>query len=380
MNKPRIVAVHLLNDFSGSPFVLRQALEALVKINYPVELFTATPGPQGFLTDIDGVKENRIFYKWNKNKLVTLFLFLWSQLSLFGKLFFRLKKNDIVYINSLLPFGAALAAWLRGCKVLYHIHEVSIKPALLKNFLLQVSRITASKAIFVSQDLMNRTRFNKPSGVIYNALPDDFVQTALLHTAKKENDRFTVLMLCSMKAYKGVFEFAECAGRLPVFDFNLVLNASQPQIDEFFREVKLPANLHIFPAQKNVHPFYQQADVVMNLSKPAEWIETFGMTVLEAMYYKKPVIVPPVGGVAELVCEDVEGYLVDSSDINALCDKLRLLATCPSLYQKLSVRSFKKAHSFSQGRFSQNIQHSIDELCAENQGNKTAFAVQATLF
>ena len=74
--KTKIVAIHLLNDYSGSPFVLRQSLEALVKQGYAVDLYTA--GNDGFLSNIAGVNTRAIFYKWNKIKLVTLFLFLFS--------------------------------------------------------------------------------------------------------------------------------------------------------------------------------------------------------------------------------------------------------------------------------------------------------------
>ena len=135
MKRNRIIAVHLLNDFSGSPFVLRQSLEALVKKGYVVELLTATPGEAGFLSEIEGVTTSPVFYKWSPNKWMTLLLFLYSQLYLFCKVLFKARRSDIVYVNSLLPFGAALGAWIKGAKVLYHIHEVSIKPALLKKFL-----------------------------------------------------------------------------------------------------------------------------------------------------------------------------------------------------------------------------------------------------
>ena len=54
--------------------------------------------------------------------------FPFAQTWLFAKLFFKINSRDTVYINTLLPFGAALAAKLRGCKVVYHVHEVSVKP------------------------------------------------------------------------------------------------------------------------------------------------------------------------------------------------------------------------------------------------------------
>lgn len=361
MKKNRIIAVHLLNDFSGSPFVLRQVLEALVQKNFRVELFTATPSEQGFLSNITGVNTHRIFYRWHKNRWYTLFFFLYSQLSLFVKLLFHLQKTDTVYINSLLPFGGALAAKLRGCPVIYHIHEVSVKPQLLKKFLITVANFTAARGIFVSEDVRNRTPFTKPAQVVYNALPQLFIQEAIQHVQKKEGP-FTVLMVCSLKKYKGVFEFAGCAEKLPAYRFLLVLNAPQAEIDDFFSGTKLPGNLELFPAQKNVHPFYQQADVVMNLSLPKQWIETFGMTALEAMYYKKPVIVPDAGGITELVTDQQEGYRVNPHDIQEVCDQLQLMATCASVYNRLSVNAFKKAQQFTPRAFASGITELVSQV------------------
>lgn len=379
MKKNRIIAVHLLNDFSGSPFVLRQSLEALLKKGYEVELLTATPGEAGFLSDIEGVSTYPVFYKWSPNKWMTLLLFLYSQLYLFFKVLFKAHRSDIVYVNSLLPFGAALGARIKGAKVLYHIHEVSIKPAILKKFLLAIADFTASKGIFVSQDLQQRTRFKSNSAVVYNSLPASFIQEAM--TAKRKSDsNFSILMICSLKKYKGVDEFVEIARRLPRFTFTLVLNASLPEIDTYFMEMKVPANLELIPSQKNVHPFYQQADVVMNLSRPDEWVETFGMTILEAMYYGKPVIVPPVGGVIELVTPGREGYRISGSQVNEIAEKLQLMATSPTYYRQLSVNAQMKARQFSPAVFSESIVFQIEELRPVSAKHSYSKAVQLGLF
>ncbi len=362
MKRNRIIAVHLLNDFSGSPFVLRQSLEALVKKGYAVELLTATPGEAGFLSEIEGVTTSPVFYKWSPNKWMTLLLFLYS-----------------LYVNSLLPFGAALGAWIKGAKVLYHIHEVSIKPALLKKFLLTIAGFTASKGIFVSKDLQQRTRFKGKSVVVYNSLPSSFIQEAM--TAKrKTNTEFSVLMICSLKKYKGVDEFVEIARRLPRFKFTLVLNASLADIETYFMEATIPTNLELVPSQKNVHPFYQNADVVVNLSRPDEWVETFGMTILEAMYYGKPVIVPPVGGVIELVTPGREGYRIAGRQVNELTENLQLMATSPTYYRQLSVNAQSKARQFSPAVFSESIVFEMEELAPVSARNNYSKAVQLGLF
>lgn len=379
MKRNRIIAVHLLNDFSGSPFVLRQSLEALVKKGYVVELLTATPGEAGFLSEIEGVTTSPVFYKWSPNKWMTLLLFLYSQLYLFCKVLFKARRSDIVYVNSLLPFGAALGAWIKGAKVLYHIHEVSIKPALLKKFLLTIAGFTASKGIFVSKDLQQRTRFKGKSVVVYNSLPSSFIQEAM--TAKrKTNTEFSVLMICSLKKYKGVDEFVEIARRLPRFKFTLVLNASLADIETYFMEATIPTNLELVPSQKNVHPFYQNADVVVNLSRPDEWVETFGMTILEAMYYGKPVIVPPVGGVIELVTPGREGYRIAGRQVNELTENLQLMATSPTYYRQLSVNAQSKARQFSPAVFSESIVFEMEELAPVSARNNYSKAVQLGLF
>ena len=108
-------------------------------------------------------------------------------------------------------------------------------------------------------------------------------------------------MLCSFKEYKGVYDFVELAKLNPERQFELILNSSRKFIEGFILEHRLVKNLQIHPSQKNVHPFYEKARLVLNLSHPETWIESFGMTALEAMAYGTPCIVPEKGGISELV-------------------------------------------------------------------------------
>lgn len=361
MKNTRILAVHLLNDRSGSPFVFRQALETLAGDGMKIELFTSSPDGDGFLSAIPNVRYHKINYRWHPNRWLTLFFFILTQVRLFLQILFYARKSDTVYVNSLLPFGAAIAGKLRGCRVYYHVHEVSLKPALLKKWLVWVANRTASKGFFVSRDLKSRLDFYPNYQIIPNALPVEFLVKAHQSLPRYTETPFTVLMLCSLKAYKGVNEFVQCAGRLPRYKFNLVLNATQPEIDAYFEGKMLPSNLHLFTAQTNVHPFYQSADVVVNLSHTDGWIETFGMTVLEAMSYRKPVIVPPVGGISELVKDEVEGFLVDSKNMDLLCERLQMLAGLPLMYRRMSVAAFYRSLQYSTTQFSQSIRESFEE-------------------
>ncbi len=117
-----------------------------------------------------------------------------------------------------------------------------------------------------------------------------------------------VLMICSLKVYKGVDEFLELAKKNPSYIFKLVVNATEKVIQEYFKGREIPKQLIIYPTQTDTHPFYQEASVILNLSHPDLWVETFGLTILEGMRYGLPAIVAPVGGVTELVEDNKNGF------------------------------------------------------------------------
>jgi glycosyltransferase involved in cell wall biosynthesis len=311
-------AVHLLNDLSGSPLVFAMELESRVKKGEHVTLYTSE-GP-GFLSNIPGITYKTLPYRWSPSALRTLWAFVTVQLYLFVHLVRRVKKNDVVYVNTLLPFGALLAGRVNGAQVIQHLHEVSVRPALLMKLLCWVSEHCCNEQIFVSDYLRGCFSFRKPSQrVVHNRLPEAFeAQAKQCDGSQRDPQRYKVLMLCSLKAYKGVYVMAELARRLPQVEFNLLLNASDDERTRFVHEVKPGSNLILHPATRNTHPFYAQADMVVNLSLPDQWIETFGMTLLEARAYGLPVIAPPVGGPAEIVIPGVHGWLISAYDTEQL--------------------------------------------------------------
>jgi len=356
----RIVAVHLLNDYSGSPKVLMQLLKSWTKNGIDAHLFTSG-GRKGFLTDIPEVKNHLFWYRFSSNAWVRIFNFFLSQFFLMIQLLFFLKKNDVVYINTVLPFGAALAGKMSGCKIIYHIHETSVKPKIFKNLLFGMAKITADKIVFVSEYLLKQESLIKNQELLYNVLESDFAEKAdRLRNRKKGIP--VVLMICSLKRYKGVDEFLELARRNPFYIFKLVVNATELEIQDYFKGKEIPELFIIYPTQTDTHPFYQEASVILNLSHPDLWVETFGLTVLEGMRYGLPAIVAPVGGVTELVEDHKNGFLIDSKNIGELSEKLNLILNSPSVYGSFSEASYKKSLLFSEAYFEQKSLDIVSNL------------------
>ncbi len=348
----KIVFVHLLNDYSGSPKVLSQIIKKYS--NKDIELFTSKD--EGFLSNLTSLHKH-FFYKRFENKFLTLFSYVLAQIHLFYKILFS--KSDIVYINTLLPFGAALGAKISGKKVIYHIHETYIKPMLLKKFLRWMVNKTASKVIFVSNDLAKREKFNNiETHIIHNSLENSFLQVASKYEYKYLQDNmFIVMMICSLKEYKGIPEFLKIAEHLELHEhisFRLILNSEQNEIDDYFENKKFK-NIEIFSKQKDLEKFYSSSSLVLNLSRIDDCIETFGLTIVEAMAYGVPVIVPPVGGPIEIVEEDKEGFLISSYDVDKVAKKIEELANDEKLCMNLSSNARKKALDFSEDIFLENI-------------------------
>ena len=77
-------------------------------------------------------------------------------------------------------------------------------------------------------------------------------------------------------------------------------------------------NLQIISRQNDVTPFYNEASIVLNLSDKQRYVETFGLTALEAMSAGLPVIVPTEGGIAEMVEDGANGYKIDVQDLDRI--------------------------------------------------------------
>lgn len=360
--KTKIVAVHLLNDFSGSPLIFSQALQTLQKAGHPVVIYTSR-GKSGFLDNVEAPKFY-FPYRFYSNMVLRLFAFVYSQLFLFFQLMKFRKEEVIIYVNTLLPFGAALAAFCMRKKTFYHIHESYIKPAILKSFLKGVASLTADTIFYVSNYLYQQEKIEKVNAcILHNVLPSAFMDKAIQSDYSPASpDKFTVLMVCSLKDYKGVPQYKELARRHPSLNFELVLNASKEEVESNFTPHNSPSNLSVFSVQRDLDPFYSRAHLVVNLTNPSLCIETFGMTLLEAMSYGIPVIAPPKGGPAELVEETKNGFRIDVNDEAMLDFRLSFLASNPDFMQQLSSGARETAKQFGAEKFQATLVN-VFEAC-----------------
>lgn len=353
-----IVFVHLFNDRSGSPKVLSQVASVVSGSGVRTEMITSEAGG-GFLRGIAD-EERVVFYRRTELIWQTLFFYGLSQLHLFF-ICLRYWRSDVVfYVNTMMPVGASLAAKLMGKVIICHVHETSIKPRLFKRFLRFVVGFCADKVVFVSDYLRRTETFSLPDErVVYNSL------SSFPEVACSVGDGFNVLMVCSLKEYKGVFEFLEVASLLQdksLIEFVLVLNAADDEIGPFFDGKDMSENVRIFSRQDDLSTFYRGANLVLNLSKPSGWIETFGLTLIEAFSYGVPVIAPVVGGPVEVVRDGVDGYLIDSSETKLIASRIYTLSKDRAAWAVLSCNATRRSKDFHFSNFEKSI---LDVVASE---------------
>lgn len=355
----KILAFHLFNDFSGSPRVLLASLRAIMAKHVAVELFTSDGGVLDSLDSAPMFSKHSIRYAFSSNPAVTVWRLLRSQAVAFAALLMRRRQSDeVVYVNTILPFGAALGARLTGRRLIYHYHENAFAKGRMYRALASLMQCLATEIICVSGYQASKLRRRSGVTVIPNAVPARLA-SALSYDPLAAFSRRRVLMLSSLKEYKGTHDFVRLAAMLPQYQFSLVINDTDENIDAWFASRGLSrtgcGNLTTVHAADDVARFYNEASVVVNLTNINLAVETFGLTAAEAMTAGLPVIVPVEGGIAELVTDGENGYRIDRAELPRIAAAIDRLLTDRDLYVRLAKGARAKSGDFAEDRFARAI-------------------------
>lgn len=344
-----IACFHLFNDYSGSPKVLKTVVNGLIGKGHNVDLITSRGGVLDELKGQENLHMRQYNYKFSRNVCIRTMRYAWVQLQVFFiALGYIFKKDTVIYINTILPVGAALGGRLAGKRVIYHYHENAKAKSTAYRILAKVMQLIASDVICVSAYQRKFIRRKKRVHIIPNALQEKFTGR-IIPDCENAFMQKRVLMLGSLKEYKGTDEFIAIAKELPEFNFELVLNENEENIATYWKTKNLttPQNLTVHPRQEDVVPFYNKASLVLNLSDRHRFIETFGLTALEAMTAGLPVIVPTVGGIAEMIEDGKNGYRIDVQNREKIKETIKDILTDKELFISLSNNAQKCSKKYS---------------------------------
>ncbi len=360
----RYVVVHLYNDYSGSPRVLADFCKS--ESVQSASLSIVTSSSKGFLDDDLGEKIN-VWYPRGKIRLLNYFSFILAQFQLFCASFFLVLRGwsrgerVVLVNNTILSLGSMLASKCTNTLNICYVHEINSGPRIVRFFAEFLIKWTADHVIFVSQFVADDYNFReKSTTVIPNGLRSDFSGQPLLDY-KLKFDRKTILFVGSLKKYKGVSELLEIAKVLPDMRFIGVFNTSKIILEEFTKLKPVPPNLDLLVPQANMQDLYRDAFLVMNLSRPTEWVETFGLTILEGMACGCPCVAPPVGGHLSYFDSDA-GLICDAKNTLEIASFVQRLQQDEALWRRYSDYAVGVAKNYSAENYSGNVAKLLKRL------------------
>ncbi|MFM2667067.1 glycosyltransferase family 4 protein [Vibrio mediterranei] len=340
-------AVQLNDDYSGSSIVLCSLINTIGISKFSI----AIGGGKGPLNDLL-IPDITFGYAIVNNKFGMLLNLLVFNVKCFIYGLLKYQKGDVVIVNTLYPFASLVAARIKGARSISYIHETYISPKVFRSSLLIFSRFFANKIITVSKYTKIELKLPEhKTSVIYNSCrfnPVNVCKDKVPTTPK-------ILMLSSLKSYKGIDIFLKCASQLSFgYEFDLALNCTKNEFDAFHSLQSL-SNLKVYHRPKNLDLLYSQASIVLNLTQAEECIETFGLTLIEAAAFALPVVAPNVGGPAELIEKFQFGISVDTSDVDAVCSAIQTLLESDKTYCNYSSRALKASSHFTVLAYNRNI-------------------------
>ena len=371
----RVLVVHLRDDLSGSARVCSEVVSVLRALGVSVRVIVGHGGAPGFIR-LDHQSRRIPYFAASKSFFINLMSFCFAQLCIFfatiwSVLFWR---AEIVYVSTVLPGAANLAGACCGARVITHMHEVGLpgdRPhahAGLFSLLLRNALITSTDLVVVSSYMKDALDIrNRPVTTIANFVSDEFVNVIIdteLHSRLLEKrllafKPFVVTLVCSLKLYKGIDSFLALAALFLCsnerYQFRLILNSEEKSLAEFIRRTTIPENVVIYRRPKRLKDIYLGSHLVLNLSHKSLCIETFGLTLVEAMACGVPVICPTTGGVTDVVLEGRGGWFIDSLDLSALASRIKSLSNAPLEWEVQATYAFERSLLFSRGLFEDKI-------------------------
>ena len=138
-----------------------------------------------------------------------------------------------------------------------------------------------------------------------------------------------ILCIARLQAPKDPHLFIEIARLLPQYGFIWIGN--QEPVEHLG---DIPNNCHFLGNMVNAGAYCDQIDLLM---LPSNY-EGLPMVIIEALSFGKPVVASDVGGVSEIVRNDINGYTL-SNNAELFAQKIDQILTDSELYTKMSQNS-----------------------------------------
>lgn len=254
--------------------------------------------------------------------------------------------DKLMIINGGYPGGmscrAAAISWgqaIKNNKCIMNFHNIAVPSSSRINFdylidkivMKYTSRLTSVSKI-AAQSIRTRVAFTecKSFGYIYNGIYMNTTKPIIYKNIRQEfgfkKGAQICLMLGTFEPRKGhcfvLKAFSLVVSRVPNAHLLICGDGNQIQYQNIVKctEVMgLQQNVTIAQYRRDIDELYANAEVLVIGSQE---FESFGLTAIEAMSRKIPVVSTDVGGLKEVVINGAGGFVFDKNDVKGYANKV----------------------------------------------------------
>lgn len=208
---------------------------------------------------------------------------------------------------------------------------------------------------FLKKEQMNHKVFLLPNGIYPSK------------TIHNKIDRYPIqlLYLGALDEQKGIFDVLKCLYIYKEELQNKVIlhiwgNKDTATLHRLIKQYNLYESViyHGWATAEQKERLFNAADIFIHPS----YFESFGISILEAMSYRLPIITTSVGGITDLVKDNVNGIFVDPGNIEQIHMAIERLVNDAALRTKMGIESEKKATRFTPDKIERILQSIYMEL------------------
>lgn len=198
----------------------------------------------------------------------------------------------------------------------------------------------------LKKDTLNVLKTKKPIEVIYNSYsPKSITKNPgqIRKELKIRQDDFLAIHISNLRPVKRIPDLLQIIKLIPNPKFKLLILAGSDFTDflPLVKKWNIQSRVKVVPSVLDIQNYINAADVGLYTSEK----ESFGMGILETMFYKKPVIAAKTGGVPEVVENNKTGFLLPIGDTKGFVKKLNLLLKQPELAKEMGQAGFIRAQT-----------------------------------
>ncbi len=134
------------------------------------------------------------------------------------------------------------------------------------------------------------------------------------------------------------------------------------KLEKLIRSLGLQKNAFILPSEPDITRILSVIDV---FAHPATFREGFGLSMLEAMVAKVPIVASNIWAIHSIIRDRVNGFLVEPKNVKALAETLEFVMDHPDLAESFAQNAYQIAtQSYSMDRMAREMETVYGEVLA----------------